>query len=173
MALFVQNGELTPDGKAVLSWLEGQVAPFDVAGANVTQLSQMSGYLKEYYALTRSKARTPQAWLETFTSSAQNAYEAMKFLETKAAEEEAAKQKLSENSEATNKIAAELEAFKKTIRESVAEEVARLERQNAELRAELDKKANKGGRPAKVAAPEPEPEDTEDEAPIEGETAGA
>lgn len=165
--LLVQSGQPTPEGEKLLAWLESQVSHLDKAGAdvNVNAMNAMSGDAKEYYAITRSKAKTPAGWMEAFTSSAQNAYMNMTYLESKAAEEEAAKQKLNESSEATNKIEAELKAFK----ESIAEQVKELEKQNAELRAELEKKANKGGRPPKVTA---EPEAEEETTTAEDDTAG-
>lgn len=159
--VLVQNGALTNEGQTLLDWMEAQVKDFPTM--NALQLNSQSGYLKEYYSLTRSKSLTPIRWLESFTSSALNAYEVKNYLESKAAQEAEAANKLAETSEATNKIEAELKAFK----ESIAQQVADLEKQNAELRAELEKKANKGGRPAKAK------DETDSEAPAEGEATEA
>jgi hypothetical protein len=149
--VFVQNGELTPDGVKLLNWLEAQVS----GETNADKLNAMSGFVKEYFAITRAKSLTPQGWLETFRSSAENAFDTMSFIEGKAQEEADRDAKLAENTEATSKIEAQLRQLK----EDMQAELDALKAENVALKAKLEP-----GEPKKKAAKK-----TED-APVEAET---
>ena len=144
-----EQGNLTTDGQYLKEWIEAQYVDYDKPGveANIPALNGLSGFIKEYWSLVaKTKVKTAGTWMRDFRQSAENAYGAMKYIETKVQEAETQRKAIAENTAGNEKIVAELTKLK----ESIAAQVAELEKQNAELRAELEKKANKGGRPAKA-----------------------
>lgn len=155
---------LSPDGLRLVEWLTAQCNHVDSLPLeeNVNYLNTLSGPIRQYYINVHSNVRShsAQAWIEDFSKSwAKDCWRIMEYVE---AEQQKANA-IQENAEQTNAIATELAALK----ESVAEMVANLTRENSELKAENEAlkaaaKPAKSGKKSEPEAPEgevaPEPE---------------
>jgi hypothetical protein len=129
---FVEGGVMTTVGSQLVEWVEAQYLQFDKPGAdaNIAALNSMPGPIQEYYTIVhKMHVVTPTKWLEGFTQSARNAYDIMKYVEAEAAKE----QQVQETAAKTDDLEAKFARFQ----ESVAEQVAKLEGENAALRDEL------------------------------------
>lgn len=122
--VFVQEGQITQAGLHLIEFIEAQYLPYDLPGeqANMQALNSLSGPFSEYYTVVaKMGAKTPKSWLESFPQSAKNAYEVMKYVEEKAAAEEAEKAKLTETVDKTTALEAALNELKETLNTKVVE----------------------------------------------------
>ena len=132
--VFVDNGAITPDGKRLVEFVVAQFEEADREN-NVAALNNLSGPIAEYYVnVHKLGSLTPEKWLKDMSHSARNAYDIMQYVEAQALKESAAAQATADTANAVSGLEAELTKLK----ESIAEQVAKLEQENVALRQELE-----------------------------------
>jgi hypothetical protein len=142
--IFVQQGKTTPEGEALLEWLEAQYKPAE-EGGNIDYLNSLVGPVAEYIAITRTRGKTPVGWLESFPQSAANAYDYMKTIERIAKEDADAAQKLDMAAnkqkamqEQFDALRAQLETMNQALIEAMAIRDAKIEALEGRLAQDQD-----------------------------------
>lgn len=148
------RGALTTDAKHLTEWMEAQFAEADRTN-NIERLNNLSGPIAHYYVnVFKTGFVKPERWFAETASFARNAWDIMHYVEQKAAQEAEIAEAAQAAKAKSDGVADELTKFK----ESVAAQVAELEKANAELQAKLEAALSaKTGRKAKA-----EPAETED-----------
>lgn len=157
------DGSMTGDGEKLISWIESQFLEADQAN-DIAAINGLSGDIKHYYVNVYKLNRmtggsgsglTPQKWLSDYRNSiAMNAWRNFQFVQ-----EQVVKQsQLEQTTARTEELATGLNQLK----EALAEQMAKMQAENAALHAELDKlrgggKAKRGGK-TEDADETPEPE---------------
>lgn len=156
------RGGLTTDAVHLKEWMEAQFMEADKAN-DVEKLNNLSGPIAHYYVnVFKTGFVKPERWFAETVSFARNAWEIMQYVEQKAAKELEVAEAAQTAKVQSNAVADELQKFK----ESIAMQVAELEKANADLQAKLNAAlASKPGRKPKAETSEP----TADEKPEEAE----
>jgi len=158
--LVATTGELTPDGRRLIDWIEAQFKEADATN-DLARLNSLSGYLAYYYVnVHKLNAMTPARWLQEHQhSGAAAAWRDMQYLE-----ETAKKQAVIEAAAGkTNELAARIDALQKALDEALAKIAALEAKPEPSVEAAP---ARKGKRQAvKETEPAPEAESEPDSEP--------
>lgn len=155
------RGALTTDAKYLVEWMEAQFLEAD-AKNDLDRLNNLSGPISHYYTnVFKTGFIKPERWFAEMSTFAHRAWEIKDLVERKAAEQAEIAEAAQSAKTKSDSVADELQKFK----ESIALQVAELEKANAELQAKLEAAlAAKAGRRPKAEVAEPTEEKPEAEA---------
>jgi len=148
------SGELTPDGRRLIDWIEAQFREADATN-DLSRLNGLSGYLAYYYVnVHKVRSLTPAQWLtEHKHSGAAAAWRDMQYMEEAARQQAKQQAAVEAVTGQAGELAGRIDALQHTLDEALAK-IAALEAK-PEAQAEA-KPARKGKKAVKEAETEGE-----------------